>query len=432
MRTAFGRTKTITAMTAIAAGTSFAPLLAHAADDDALALEAPAVTTAPARSEVAAPDLRLFGELAAGRLLRRGGLGNSDTRRVSIDYSQTFRPAPGWRVVLSDRLDDMHPVESGERATTNSLREAYVSWQNDTGTTVLEFGRINLRNGPAYGNNPTDYFRGGALRAISTADPLALRENRLGTVMLRAQRLWADGGLSLALAPKLADRPSDAPFSVDLGATNRQQRGLVTWSGKGGERLSWQLLGYAEEGRGPQLGANGTALVNDAIVAHGEISRGSEPDRLAVLLNGSAPSTTRTRWTAGMTYTAPTRTAITLEYAHDSAAPSRSTWAAAAVQGAEVLGSYLLDAQQRQDNASRGAWLVYVSQKSLGTKNLDLSGFVRINADDQSRFGWVELRYHWNRVDLAAQWYGAHGRSTAEYGVIPNRQSLQLLMTAYY
>ena len=127
-------------------------------------------------------------------------------------------------------------------------------------------------------------------RSITTADPLALRENRMGTVMLRAQRLWTGGGLMVALAPKLADAPSDAPMSLDLGATNRHNRGLVAWSGKAGERINWQLLGYGEQGRGPQLGANLTALLSDAAVAHAEWSRGSEPDRLPYALGEAAPS----------------------------------------------------------------------------------------------------------------------------------------------
>lgn len=434
MRIAAGRPSTpfiaAAAAMALVAWATCSP--ARAADDDALALEAPAGVAPPARAETTAPAMRLYGELATGHLWRRGGLGNADSRRASIDYSQTFRPAPGWRIVLSNRLDDMHPVDAGERATTNSLREAFASWQDEGGQTVVEFGRINLRNGPAYGTNPTDYFRTNSLRAIATADPLALRENRLGTVMLRVQRLWTDGGLTLALVPKLADHRSDAPFSLDLGATNGQRRGLLTWSGKSGDKLGWQLLGYAEQGRGPQWGANGTALLSDAVVAHGEYSRGREHDRLAALLGEAAPSSVRSRWTGGLTYTAPTRTAITLEYAHDGAAPSRAVWDAAAAQGTDVLGTYLLDAQQRQDNASRGAWLVYVSQKSLGTKNLDLNGFVRVNADDRSRFTWAELRYHWDRIDGALQWWQASGNGRSEYGVIPNRQSLQLIMTLYY
>jgi hypothetical protein len=106
---------------------------AFAADDDALALEAQPASSAPARSDARTADLRLYGEFAVGRLQRRSGLGDSDMRRASIDYSQTFRPAPGWRAVVSDRLDDMHPAGEGERATTNSLREAYASWQDDGG-----------------------------------------------------------------------------------------------------------------------------------------------------------------------------------------------------------------------------------------------------------------------------------------------------------
>lgn len=413
----------------LAAGAGWA-----AEDDDALSLQAPAGEQASDKSAVPAADrtMRLFVEGTAGRLMRRGGLSNTDSRRLSIDYSQTFKPAPGWRAVLSDRFDDVHPAGPGQRSSANSLREAYAGWQDDAGNTLVEFGRVNLRLGPAYGFNPTDYFRDGALRAVTTADPLALRENRLGTVMLRAQRLWSGGGLMVALAPKLADAPSDAPLSLDLGATNRRNRGLVAWSDKLGERVNWQLLGYAEAGRGPQIGANLTALLSDAAVAHAEWSRGSEPDRLPLALGQPAATHARQRLSAGLTYTTSTRTAITAEYAYNGAAPDRAAWNAASMLGASALGGYLLDVQNRQDSASRSAWLVYVTQKSLGLKNLDLTGFVRVNAEDHSRFTWLELRYHWDRFDAALQWFGAQGKSLSEYGVIPNRQSLQLLGAVYF
>lgn len=413
----------------LAAGAGWA-----AEDDDALSLQAPASEQASDKSAVPAADrtMRLFVEGTAGRLTRRGGLSNTDSRRLSIDYSQTFKPAPGWRAVLSDRFDDVHPAGPGQRSSANSLREAYAGWQDDAGSTLVEFGRVNLRLGPAYGFNPTDYFRDGALRAVTTADPLALRENRMGTVMLRAQRLWSGGGLMVALAPKLADAPSDAPLSLDLGATNRRNRGLVAWSDKLGERVNWQLLGYAEAGRGPQIGANLTALLSDAAVAHAEWSRGSEPDRLPLALGQPAATHARQRLSAGLTYTTSTRTAITAEYAYNGAAPDRAAWNTASVLGASALGGYLLDVQNRQDSASRSAWLVYVTQKSLGLKNLDLTGFVRVNAEDHSRFTWLELRYHWDRFDAALQWFGAQGKSLSEYGVIPNRQSLQLLGAVYF
>lgn len=416
--------------------------VAQAADDDALALEAPETPAAPAAAttkpggppaETSPKTLRLYVEGTVGRLWRRVGLSNADSRRVSIDYSQSFKLAPGWRAVLSDRFDDVHPAESGERSSANSLREAYVGWQDEGGSTLLEFGRINLRLGPAYGFNPTDYFRDGALRAVTTADPLALREIRLGAVMLRGQHLWQDGGVMVAIAPKLADAPSSDPMSLDLGATNRRVRGLAAWSGKLGERVNWQLLGYGEQGRNPQWGANLTALLSDAAVAHAEFSRGRESDRLASVLGQPSEQRQRQRWSAGLTYTTSTRLAITAEYAFNGAAPDRAAWdAVGTVGGPAALGAYLLDVQNRQDSSARNAWLIYATQKSLGWKNLDLTGFVRINAEDHSRFAWMELRYHWDRFDAALQWFGAQGNSLSEYGVIPNRQSVQLLGTWFF
>ncbi len=415
--------------------------LAQAADEDALSLEAPETPATPAPSsktgtpaaDTSSKTLRLYVEGTVGRLWRRGGLADADSRRVSIDYSQSFRLAPGWRAVLSDRFDDVHPAGEGERSSANSLREAYVGWQAEDGGQLLEFGRINLRLGPAYGFNPTDYFRDGALRAVTTADPLALREIRLGAVMLRGQHLWQGGGVMVAIAPKLADAPSDAPMSLDLGATNRRLRGLAAVSGKLGERVNWQLLGYGEQARSPQWGANLTALLSDAAVAHAEWSRGREPDRLASALGQPSVERQRQRWSAGLTYTTSTRLAITAEYAYNGAAPDRAAWdAVGAAGGASALGAYLLDAQNRQDSSSRTAWLVYATQKSLGLKNLDLTGFVRFNAEDRSRFTWVEIRYHWDRFDAAVQWFGASGSSLSEYGVIPNRQSLQVLGTWFF
>ena len=99
-------------------------------------------------------------------------------------------------------------MEAGADATVNSLRAAYLSWQPEAGNTIFELGRVNLRYGPGYGCNPTDFFRDGSLRTRTTANPFALRENRLGNVMFRAQRLWTGGSLSEAYSPKSADRPS--------------------------------------------------------------------------------------------------------------------------------------------------------------------------------------------------------------------------------
>lgn len=401
---------------------------ARADDSDALALES---APEPAQKTPDSP-LRWYAEGAVGRMTQRYGLPTVDTRRLSLDLKWSARLSDHWRVLLSDRIDDIHPVDAGAHSTVNSLREAYASWQGEAGQNLVEFGRINLRNGPAYGFNPTDYFRDGALRAITTADPFALRENRLGTVMLRWQRLWSDGGVSLALAPKVADAPNDASFSPDLGATNNRNRALASWSAKFSDRISGQLLALADAERGPQFGASLTGLLLDSTVLHFEWSRGRDDDLFKKVVFSDQQKATRNRVSTGLTYATAGRLSLTAEYEYDGFAPDRAAWDAAAPAGAAVLGSYLLAAQARQDIASRQAWVLYASQKSAFWKSLDLTALLRLNAGDHSQLAWIEARYHWPSFDGALQWQSTRGSAFSENGLVPARQSLQLLGSWYF
>lgn len=421
--------KVRTTRLALAAALVLLAIPAAAADDtDALALES---APEPAQKAPSQP-LRLFVEGAYGRIAQRYGQADLEARRLSLDLSWHASLSDRWRVALSSRLDDIHPVDAGSRSTLNSLREAYASWQDEAGQHIVEFGRINLRNGPGYGFNPTDYFRDGALRAVTTVDPFALRENRLGTVVARYQRLWAGGGVSLALAPKLADAAANGSFSLDLGATNRRNRGLATWSARFSDKLSGQLLAYAEQGKGPQWGASMTALLSEAAVGHVEFSRGRDDEPFAAHVFGVARQATRNRLSAGATYTTTTRLALTAEYEYNGFGPDRAAWDAGLSAGLPAYGAYLLAAQARQDSTSRTAWLLYANQKSAFLKNLDLTAMLRLNAEDHSRLGWLELRYHWPRFDGALQWQTTSGRATSEFGLVPYRQSLQVLGAWYF
>ena len=392
-------------------------------DDDALALESAPAAPAAGKGK----PLRVFVELALGRIDQRLGLPALDSRRASLDWVAGFSLAPGWRAVLSDRLDHIIPADSGQGDTLNSLREAYVSWQQEGGGLIVEFGRINLRQGPAYGYNPTDYFRTGALRAATSVDPFALRENRLGTVMLRAQRLWANDSISLALAPKLADTASNAGASLDLGATNARNRALLSWSHKFSDQLSSQLSAYTEQGGWPQLGASATALLGESTVAHLELSSG----RTLPLLGAPLVVKRRHHGSAGLTHTLANGLSLTAEYEYNGSAPSQAAWDAAGAAGPVALLNYLLAAQVRQDNAARQAWLLYASKKGAGTKNLDLTALLRLNAADHSHLFWAEARYHFGSADLSLQWLSTHGKALSEFGVLPYRRQVQVLGTWY-
>ena len=404
-----------------------APALAADAELDALSLQSDTSPTAEAARET-----RLFVEGAIGNASQRYLSGSRDVGRASVDFWHSARLAPGLRAVFSDRLDHIYPADAGFDRTVNSLREAYVSWQPEAGNTVFELGRINLRYGPGYSYNPTDFFRDGSLRVLTSADPFALRQNRLGSVMLRAQRLWTDGALSLAYSPKLADRPNAAGLSLDLGSTNNRDRGLVALGTQFSQRVSSQVLLYKDKGMSPALGANLTALLSDAAVAHLEWSQSNEPDLLSRALDLPAPSkATRNRVVGGVTYTTARKLSITAEYQYNGFALSQPAWAALGTAPATQV-AYLRGALRLLELAPRQAYLIYVTQKSLGLKDLDLTAYLRLNPGDDSQLAWVELRHHWPSFDLTLQLQQNVGRAGSEFGILPDRRIVQILGTYFF
>lgn len=390
-----------------------------------------ALQSAPVEKVAVQNDIKVFVEGALGNATQRYQLGSINIRRASLDLNYSGRIGSGLRVVFSDRIDNIHPTVAGSDAAVNSLREAYLSWQPDGGESIYDFGRMNLRYGPGYGYNPTDFFRDGSLRTVTTANPLALRENRLGTVVVRGQRLWTGGSLSVAYSPKLATRSSADGWSLDLGATNNRDRGVVVLGTQFSERVSTQFLAYKEEGLSPQIGASLTALLSDAAVAHAEWSRGKVPSLLSRAIALQGTSATRNRFSGGVTYTTLGKLSLTAEYQYNGFGLDQASWEALGANPTDQI-AYLIEAQRLQDLAPRQAFLIYVSQKDIGLKNLDLTAFLRVNLGDHSRLAWVELRRHWSNFDLAVQLQQNMGRSSSEYGILPDRRVIQVLGTYYF
>ena len=109
------------------AGTVAAGLLAT--------IPALANTAAPATTEIDALDLKSAPEVVAAssdhptRVFFEGALGHIGQRyradqnlhRGSIDLVHTARLGSGWRVVFSDRVDVISPVDSGSSRTTTAI-----------------------------------------------------------------------------------------------------------------------------------------------------------------------------------------------------------------------------------------------------------------------------------------------------------------------
>lgn len=394
---------------------------------DALSLE-----SAPVERVDAAGGPKLFIDGSVGDISRRYGLGGLNSSRASFDLSYSGRTENGMRFVFSDRIDAIHPRAAvGSDSVINSLREAYVSWPVGAGQTVLDFGRVNLRNGPGYGYNPTDFFRDGSLRVLTSADPFALRQNRIGTVMLRGQQIWDGGSLSVAYSPKLATRPNADGWSLDLGSTNNRDRILATLGSKFSETMNTQLFVYKEDGLSAAVGANMTALLSDAATAHLEWTRGREPDLFTRAFALPANVEVRNRFVGGVTYTTLGKTSITAEYQYNGFGLSQARWnALSAIPGAQL--AYLSESLRLQELAPRQALLIYVTQKSLLLKGLDLTAYIRFNPRDKSKLAWLELRHHWSNFDLTFQLQRNIGRQNTEFGVLPDRRIIQVLGTYYF
>ena len=399
-----------------------------AGDDAALVLE-----SAPVEQEaVLRSTAKTYIEFALGHADRRVAPLSQTLFRASLDVYLTGRLAPGWKGVLSNRFDVLDPAEPGKNNVRNSLREAYASWSDEAANWVGDVGRINTRLGPGFGYNPTDFFRDGSLRTFSTANPIALRENRMGSVVLRGQRMWQGGSASLTISPKLAHAPSGHALSLDLGSTNSRNRGLLVLGLQASERVSAQLAVYKADGLSPQLGVSLTALLTDALVAHGEWSAAHEPSLSDYAWGVVDHTVTGQRFSGGLTFTSSTKLSLTAEFQANDFALSQANWGAAAKSNPALIDAYLRESQRRQDLPSRHAWLLYATQRDLGRKNLDLTAFVQYNPDDDSQVAWLELRQRWPSIDLALQVQRNAGRTGSVYGMLPERRSLQVLMAYHF
>lgn len=412
-------------MRTLVIGILLAATPALAADEDALSL---ADRTAETREK--SSDWRVTTEAALRASTPPGAGGQQYGGRLSFDLRYDGNLAPGWRALLADRLD-MNRGEIAGNGNTNTLKEAYLSWQA-AADKIADLGRINARQGVALGYNPTDYLRAGALRSVVSLDPASLRENRLGSVMLRGQTLWSGGALTALFSPKLADRPNAGAYKLDLGATNRRERWQLALSQKLSDKIHPQVLVSGGAAQSPQLGFNLTGLLNDAAVAYGEWSGGRAPTLVTQALAVAPDAAFRSRLAAGLTYTSASNVSLTLEYDYNGAGLDQAGWNALRRGSPAAYGAYRGFVAALQDPPTKQAAFVHALWQDALIKHLDLSAMLRYDLVDASRMQWLEARYHWTHVDLALQIQLNHGSPGSNFGSSSERRNWQLLARYFF
>lgn len=404
-----------------------APVFAAAADGDADALKLADETP---NTVASTRDWQLFVEAAAGQTRQRNGTVLFN-QRLSLDLQVDKTFAPGWRAVLADRLDLNRQNNPEHDAGINSLKEAYLSWEMRP-EQIFDLGRINARNGVALGYNPTDYFRSGTGRSIVSADPGSQKKNRLGSSMLRSQTLWTGGSLTALYSPKMSDQPDSATWNADWGATNNQNRWLLSLSQKLSENITPQWLLYREENRQPQLGFNLTGLLNEATVAYVEWSGGRSPSLLSQALNRNDDGSFRNKLSTGLTYTTENKLSMTLEYQYNGAGLNRDEWDALPRSSPAAYAQYRRYVQNAQDMPTRQSLFFYAVWQDVLINRLDLSAMVRYNSEDYSRLSWLEARYRWDRTEAALQLQWNSGSAVSDYGASSQQRIAQLLLRYFF
>ncbi|TDA48983.1 hypothetical protein [Burkholderia pyrrocinia] len=355
------------------------------------------------------------------RASERSDLAVGGRASVDIRYEKRFDQT---RFVFSNRTDvTSEPMDNGGHYV-NSLREAYASWRPWTNQ-MLNVGRENVRNGVAIGYRPTDFLRDSSVRFATTSDPIGLREARLGTVQVGYSRFWDGGALNLAYLPKLASSPSNAPESLDLGATNHDHRWLASFTQSIAPGFAPQWVLYGGQGTPVQGGVNASVLLTDSAVLYGEWASGRSPKHG---LEHSQPFQSRASF--GLTYTTASALIATAEYQYNEAGMSRRQWATLLPMQRQY---YLALANERQDSPSKHAVLFYLTQRGIfNVRPLTLTAIMALNFADQSKLGWLEARYQAKYSDFALQFQHQIGNPDSQYGVTNVGYRVSLVNTWYY
>ena len=440
---------------------------AAAQEDDDLSRIPGAVENAPAAPPEAASHGKYFVEDAFGVSSYRGtfavpypyGVPSRWANRTSFDALDQWTLAPGLTATFSDRLSATFSdgVSFPNEVVRNDPREAYLTWE-PAPQTYLEAGRINVRNGVAFGYNPTDFFRARTTVSQASADPGAQRQNRLGAVMLRAQRIFDGGAVEFVYAPKLhTAAPIGAladPFDPKIDQTNGADRFMAAFSFDL-EEFSPQVLVYHESGR-TKLGLNISHPIGSAVIAYASWAGGNAPNTIVDAIafgkrTGTLPSfvpvlppTSMARafqsdLSLGAYWTSEYKTTVSLEYNFHQAGLTKSDWRNWFATGADpslapqmwYIRGYASDQQEpisRHQIFARVDWL-----EPFHIEHFDLNGFVMTSLADGSCLGQIAASY-----DISDKWSvgaylgGTTGGARSEWGSLRNAATATVQVVRYF
>jgi hypothetical protein len=385
--------------------------------------------------------------------------------RALFDVRRDWRVDEALRFSYSGRLNLRAEDGLGfpnHENVSNDLREAYLSWEPRE-RWFFDAGRMNLKSGVALGFNPTDFFKTRAVVEPLSVDPVVLREDRLGTLMVRAERVWDRGSLTAVYAPKVA---SDSAIYTEANLpsldpmfdrTNAHERWLLKGSIDVAEGLSPELLAYRSGGR-TLWGANLAESIGKSAVAYIEWSggrrgtlsedaldfgraTGSLPAAAGGVLAGLGTVGFRNQLAMGASYTTELpRITFNLEFHYNQAGFSGADWnhwfrtgsgAFSPIAGALwYVRNYASD---QQELISRRFAFLRADWVDAFVPKLDLSGFIDTDLVDGSTRIQVGADYYLSdRWTIGGLILVDSGGRRSDFGSLPQAASVLLKVVRYF
>lgn len=375
-----------------------------------------------------ATDWQLSTELALASNRLPGAAEQSWQSRLALDsrFSQSSADQTLY-LRWHSRLDGFANDAAGadHSSAVLSWKELYGGYRwNDSWLT--EVGRINQKNGVARGANPTDFFATSAVRAQISQQPAVLREQRLGSLMLRQQWLGSNHALSLLYSPKLSSRPDDAPLAADWARTNSNTRWQLSAEQQLQQGWTLGLIYFQQQTALPQTtrqyGINLSGALNERWLFHTEVAHGEQSDGA---LNGHASSADSSRLASGLSYSLTVPLTLTLEWHYDGAALTQQSWQ----QLLQTPDDWLHYLQQRQGQSPTRQRLMLQAQSQQWFTGFDWSALWFHDLQDNSDMLLTELTWIKPEYDIVLQWQWAPGPARSHFGALSSQ--LQLLWRYY-
>ncbi len=379
---------------------------------------------------------------------------------TSFDLNAKYRVSDTVSLALSDRLDQSY--EDSHTPTTNmarnSLREAYADWTPDEGW-FFDLGRVNTRDGVAQAFNPTDFLKTQAVVLRQNLDPDALRTNRLGTVMARAQTVSDAGSITVLAAPRLTF--SHGPlenqvFLADFDRTNADWRFLAKASLHTQTALVPEILAYTEGHGSPRFGVNLSQGIGDRIVVWNEWSGGRQANLVQSAItyavsNGILPQGSPTPIAVDPTQTFQTQNAmgaslsfeskltLSLEWHYNQRGLTASQWRdwfktgrsfpalAAALWEVRAYAQAMGEPMGRNEVYGRADWT------DFPIRDMTTRAFALLDPTDGSLFGQVSAEYFLSpKVTTGLRATLAPGSGSSQWGTLPEAWALLGHVVVYF